>query len=180
MFALQTGRMHNTALLQDLAIVMLIAGVVTVLFHWMKQPVVLGYILAGVVIGPHFFGGSFVSSQENVQTLAEVGVVLLLFTLGLEFNLRKIRQVGATAFIVAPLQAGVMFFAGFVIGRVFGWTTMDCVYLGGMLMISSTTIIVKALAEQGKSREPFARRARSGESSGSPRRSATCSARSFL
>jgi len=148
--------MHNVAFLQDLAVVMLVAGVVTVLFHWLKQPVVLGYILAGTVIGPHLLPRSLVTSQESVQTLAELGVVFLLFTLGLEFNFRKIRQVGPTAFIVAPLETALMLFAGFEIGRAFGWKTMDCVYLGGIMMISSTTIIAKTLTEMGKSREPFA------------------------
>jgi monovalent cation:H+ antiporter-2, CPA2 family len=148
--------MHNAALLQDLAVVMLVAGVVTVVFHWLKQPVVLGYILAGAVIGPHLLPRSLVTSQDSVQTLAELGVVFLLFALGLEFNFRKIRQVGPTAFIVAPLETALLFFAGFEIGRVFGWQTMDCVYLGAIMMISSTTIIAKTLADMGRTREPFA------------------------
>lgn len=148
--------MHNDAFLQDLAVVMLVAGVVTVLFHALKQPVVLGYILAGAVIGPHLLPRSLVTSQGSVQTLAELGVVFLLFRLGLEFNLRKIREVGPTAFIVAPLETALLFFAGFEIGQVFGWPTMDCIYLGGIMMISSTTIIAKTLADMGKNREPFA------------------------
>ena len=83
--------MHNVAFLQDLAVVMLVAGVVTVVFHWLKQPVVLGYILAGAVIGPHLLPRSLVTSPESVQTLAALGLVFLLFTLGLEFNLRKLQ-----------------------------------------------------------------------------------------
>ena len=148
--------MHNVAFLQDLAVVMLVAGVVTVLFHWLKQPVVLGYILAGAVIGPHLLPGSLVTSQESVQTLAELGVVFLLFALGLEFNFRKIRQVGPTAFIVAPLETALLFFAGFAIGSAFGWKPTDCIYLGGILMISSTTIIAKTLTDMGRNKEPFA------------------------
>jgi CPA2 family monovalent cation:H+ antiporter-2 len=148
--------MHDATFLQDLAVVMLAAGVVTVLCHWLRQPVVLGYILAGLVIGPHLLPRSLVSSQDSVHTLAELGVVFLLFTLGLEFSFRKIRQVGPTALITAPLETTLLFFAGFVIGRAFGWKTMDCVYLGGILMISSTTIIAKTLAEMGRTREPFA------------------------
>ncbi len=148
--------MHNAVFLQDLAVVMLVAGLVTVVFHWLKQPVVLGYILAGFVIGPHLLPRSLVTSQESVQTLAELGVVFLLFSLGLEFNFRKIRQVGPTAFIVAPLETALLFFAGFAIARAFGWKTMDCVYLGGILMISSTTIIARTLTEMGKNKEPFA------------------------
>ncbi len=148
--------MHDLTLLQDLAVVMLVAGAVTVLFHWLKQPVVLGYILAGAVIGPHLLPQPLVASQASVQTLADLGVVFLLFTLGLEFNFRKIRQVGPTAFIVAPLETALLFFAGFEIGQLFGWPTTDCVYLGGIMMISSTTIIAKTLSEMGRSREPFA------------------------
>ncbi|MBN9690206.1 MAG: cation:proton antiporter [Verrucomicrobia bacterium] len=148
--------MHNVAFLQDLAVVMLVAGVVTVVFRWLQQPVVLGYILAGLVIGPHVLSKPLVSSQNSIQTLADLGVVFLLFALGLEFNFRKLRLIGPTAFIVAPLETGLMFFAGFMIGRAFGWSSMDCVYLGGILMISSTTIIAKTLADLGRTREPFA------------------------
>ena len=151
--------MHNTAFLQDLAVVMMVAGLVTVSFHFLKLPVVLGYILAGVLIGPHPLPGlNFlpiprITDQENIQTLSELGVVFLLFALGLEFNFRKIRQIGVTAFIVAPLETGLMFFAGYQIGQLFGWSTMDSVYLGGILMISSTTIIAKTLADQHKTRD---------------------------
>jgi CPA2 family monovalent cation:H+ antiporter-2 len=154
--------MHNTAFLQDLAVVMMVAGLVTVSFHFLKLPVVLGYILAGVLIGPHPLPGlNFlpiprITDQENIQTLSELGVVFLLFALGLEFNFRKIRQIGVTAFIVAPLETGLMFFAGYQIGQLFGWSTMDSVYLGGILMISSTTIIAKTLADQHKTKEKFA------------------------
>lgn len=148
--------MQNVAFLQDLAVVMLAAGIVTVLFHGLRQPVVLGYILAGFIIGPHFLSQPLVTSQESVQTLAELGVVFLLFALGLEFNLRKMRQIGPTALIVAPLETALLFFAGFMIGRVFGWKTIDSVYLGAILMISSTTIITKTLGELGAQRQPFA------------------------
>ncbi len=148
--------MHSGTFLQDLAIVMLVAGAVTVAFHWLKQPVVLGYIVAGALIGPNVFSHPLITNEESIRTLADLGVVFLLFFLGLEFNFRKIRQLGPTAMIVAPLETGLMFFTGFLLGRFFGWGTMDCVYLGGVLMISSTTIITKTLAELGRSREKFA------------------------
>ena len=92
--------------LQDLAVVMLMAGVVTVLFRRFRQPVVLGYILAGVLIGPNVLPSPLITSQQSIQTLAELGVVFLLFHIGLEFNFRKIKRIGATAFIVAPLETG--------------------------------------------------------------------------
>tara|TARA_Y100001934_G_scaffold280789_1_gene388483 strand:+ start:936 stop:2984 length:2049 start_codon:yes stop_codon:yes gene_type:complete len=142
--------------LQDLAVVMIVAGLVTVLFRRFKQPVVLGYILVGVLIGPNVLSNPLISSQESIQTLAELGVVFLLFHIGLEFNFRKIRKIGSTAFIVAPLETGLMFFLGYQIGMWFGWTNMDCVYLGAIMMISSTTIIAKTLAEQRKTHNKFA------------------------
>jgi len=148
--------MHNAAFLQDLAVVMMVAGLVTVTFRALKLPVVLGYILAGVIIGPHVLPSPLVSDKESIQTLSELGIVFLLFALGLEFNFRKIRQTGVTAFIVAPLETALMFFMGFQIGRAFGWSAMDSVYLGGILMISSTTIIAKTLADLGKGKEKFA------------------------
>jgi CPA2 family monovalent cation:H+ antiporter-2 len=148
--------MHSGTFLQDLAIVMLVAGAVTVAFHWLKQPEVLGYIVAGALIGPNVFSNPLISNEESIRTLADMGVVFLLFTLGLEFNFRKIRQLGPTAFIIAPLETGLMFLAGFLLGQLFGWRTMDCIYLGGVLMISSTTIITRTLAEMGRSREKFA------------------------
>src|SRR6266498_3672474 len=148
--------MHNAAFLQDLAVVMMVAGLVTVTFHALKLPVVLGYILAGVLIGPHALPFPLVTDQQTIHTLSELGLVFLLFALGLEFNFRKIRQLGLTAFIVAPLETGLMFFAGYQIGQLFGWSKMDSVYLGGVLMISSTTIITKTLAELNKGKEKFA------------------------
>lgn len=135
---------------------MMVAGLVTVIFRRFKQPVVLGYILAGVIIGPNVLPRPLIASEASVQTLAELGVVFLLFHIGLEFNFRKIKKIGFTAFIVAPLETGVMFFLGFQIGQWFGWANMDCIYLGAIMMISSTTIIAKTLAEQKKTHNRFA------------------------
>ena len=148
--------MHGIAFLQDLAVVMIVAGLVTVVFHRFKQPVVLGYILAGVIIGPHTPPFPFINNQETIQTLAELGVILLMFSLGLEFSLRKLKQVGPTAFIAAFLEILLMVWVGYEAGRLFRWSAMDSIFLGAMLSISSTTIIVKALAELGKSKERFA------------------------
>src|SRR2546426_5497815 len=148
--------MHGIAFLQDLAVVMIVAGLVTVVFHRFKQPVVLGYILAGVIIGPHTPPFPFINNQETIQTLAELGVILLMFSLGLEFSLGKVKQVGHTAFIAAFLEIMLMVWVGYEIGRLFGWGTMDSIFLGAMLSISSTTIIIKALAELGKTKERFA------------------------
>ena len=148
--------MHGATFLQDLAVVMIVAGLVTVIFHRFKQPVVLGYILAGFIIGPHTPPFPLIKDEETIKTLSELGVILLMFSLGLEFNFRKLKQVGGTAFIAAFLEIVLMVWVGYEIGRLFGWGTMDSIFLGAMLSISSTTIIIKALAELGKSKERFA------------------------
>jgi CPA2 family monovalent cation:H+ antiporter-2 len=148
--------MHGAAFLQDLAVVMIVAGLVTILFHRFKQPVVLGYIIAGVIIGPHTPPYALIHDEGTINTLSELGVILLMFSLGLEFSLRKLKEVGGTAFIAAFLEILLMAWIGYEIGRLFGWKTMDSIFLGAMLCISSTTIIVKALAELGKTKERFA------------------------
>jgi CPA2 family monovalent cation:H+ antiporter-2 len=147
--------MHQLSFLQDLAIVMIAAGLVTVLCHRFKQPVVLGYILAGVIIGP-YTPITFIRDDANIQTLSELGVIFLMFNLGLEFSLRKLRQVGATALIAATLEILVMMGVGYGIGRGFGWSPMDSLFLGAIISISSTTIIMKALDELGMRGERFA------------------------
>lgn len=149
--------MHHVTFLQDLAIVMIASGIVTVLFLRMKQPVVLGYILAGVIIGPHTPPFSLIADEAAINTLSELGVVFLLFSLGLEFSLRKLKAVGASALIAATLEILLMVWVGYHIGQLFGWNTMDSVFLGAILSISSTTIIIKALEELGKTKESFAR-----------------------
>jgi CPA2 family monovalent cation:H+ antiporter-2 len=147
---------HDIELLHDLAVVMLTAGVTTVLCHRLKQPVALGYIVAGFIIGPYTPPFELVKNEETVKALGEMGVVLLMFSMGLEFSLRKLTRVGMSALVAALLEIILMIWLGYEVGRAFGWNTMDSVFLGAMLSISSTTIIVKALAELGKSREAFA------------------------
>lgn len=148
--------MHAISFIQDLAVIMLIAGVVTILFHRLKQPVVLGYIVAGFIIGPHTPPFGLIHDEETIKTLAELGVIFLMFCLGLEFSLRKLFKVGATAFIAAFLEIVLMIWIGFEIGRWFGWSTMDSLFLGAILAISSTTIIVKALNDLKMKNERFA------------------------
>nr|WP_305777957.1 cation:proton antiporter [Pseudomonas sp. Hg5Tf] len=135
---------------------MLVAGVVTILFHRFKQPVVLGYIVAGFIIGPHTPPFGLIHDEVTIKTLAELGVIFLMFCLGLEFSLRKLFKVGATAFIAAFLEIVLMIWIGFEIGRWFGWSTMDSLFLGAILAISSTTIIVKALNDLKMKNERFA------------------------
>jgi CPA2 family monovalent cation:H+ antiporter-2 len=146
--------MHT--LLQDLAVVMIVAGLVTIICHQFKQPVVLGYILAGVIIGPHTPPFPLIHDSDTISTLAELGVIMLMFSLGLEFNLGKLKKVGGAAFIAAFLEILLMVWVGYEIGQAFNWSTMDSIFLGAILSISSTTIIIKALAELGKTKERFA------------------------
>ena len=148
--------MHAISFIQDLAVIMLVAGVVTILFHRLKQPVVLGYIVAGFIIGPHTPPFGLIHDEDTIKTLAELGVIFLMFCLGLEFSLGKLFKVGATAFIAAFLEIVLMIWIGFEIGRWFGWSTMDSLFLGAILAISSTTIIVKALNDLKMKNERFA------------------------
>src|SRR5215831_17282963 len=109
--------MHTITFLQDLAVVLIVAGLVTILFHRLKQPVVLGYIIAGIIIGPHTPPFPLIHDKDTINTLSELGVILLMFSLGLEFSLRKLKQVGAPAFIAALLEILLLFWVGYEIGR---------------------------------------------------------------
>jgi CPA2 family monovalent cation:H+ antiporter-2 len=138
-----------------LTVVFGVAAVVTVLFHRLRQPVVLGYVIAGLLVGPHL-PVPLVADPAIVQTLSELGVVLLMFALGLEFSLRKLVQVGTTAGITAVVETSLMVWLGFLAGRAFGWTWLESLFAGAVVAISSTTIIAKAFDEQkvrGKLRE---------------------------
>ncbi|MED6326041.1 MAG: cation:proton antiporter, partial [Verrucomicrobiota bacterium] len=144
-------------------VVMIAAGIVTVLFQRLKQPVVLGYIVAGILIGPHFstliLGGDglkLVHERETIESLAELGMVFLMFSLGLEFNLRKLGRVAATALVAAPLAIMLMVFLGYQVGQLMGWTTVSSLFLGAVISIASTSVIVKVLREMKREREPFA------------------------
>jgi CPA2 family monovalent cation:H+ antiporter-2 len=134
--------------LRSLALVLCVAAVTTVVFQRLRQPVVLGYLLAGTVVGPHTPFPLF-ADQGIIQTLSELGVILLMFSLGLEFNLRRLFRAGPGPVTVAVVQCSVMVWLGYVTAQLFGWTTLESVYAGAAIAISSTTIIVKAFEEQG-------------------------------
>jgi CPA2 family monovalent cation:H+ antiporter-2 len=148
--------MHDAhEFLRSLAIVLAVAAATTVLFQRLRQPVVLGYLLAGLIVGPHV-PIPLVADPGIVQTLSELGVILLMFSLGLEFSLSKLARVGPTAGLTALLQSSLMMWLGFVIGRLLGWTVLESLFTGALIAISSTTIIAKAFDEQqitGKLRE---------------------------
>jgi CPA2 family monovalent cation:H+ antiporter-2 len=140
--------MHSAAsFLEALTIVLGVAAVTTLVFQRLRQPVVLGYLLAGLIIGPHT-SIPLVAEPEVVHTLSELGVILLMFSLGLEFRLRTLLRVAPTAGLTAVFQCSVMMWAGFLAGRALGWTTMESVFAGAIVAVSSTTIIAKAFDEQ--------------------------------
>jgi len=144
-------------LLRDLAVVMIVAGVVTLIFHRLRQPVVLGYLLAGIIIGPYTPPFPLIASVTSINTLADLGVVFLMFTLGMQFSLRTLKQVGTTAFVAASLEILSMIWIGYQIGQWFGWSKMDSLFLGAMMSITSTTIIIKTLTDLGMEKERFAK-----------------------
>lgn len=139
--------MHLPPLIVDLAMILAVAGIMSIIFQWLKQPVVLGYILAGVIVGPYTPPFQLVKDIPGVQTWAELGVIFLMFTLGLEFSFRKLLNVGVTAGVTAGLEVVFFLVVGYGIGRAMDWSVMDSLFLGAMLSISSTTIIIKALEE---------------------------------
>jgi len=148
--------MHQLDFLQDLAIIMIVAGLVTILCHRFRQPVVLGYIIAGLIIGPHTPPYSLIHDRETIRILSELGMIFLMFSLGLEFSLRKLRAVGSTAFVAATLEIILLMSVGYGIGRLFDWQPMDSLFLGAILAISSTTIIMKAFSELRLGKQKFA------------------------
>lgn len=147
---------HLPGLIKDLALILMTAAFVTLIFKRIRQPVVLGYIIAGILVGPHLSLVPTVADTENVETLAHIGVIFLLFSLGLEFSFKKLARVGGAASITALVEISFIVFAGYYVGRWMGWSFMDSVFLGGMLASSSTTIIIKAFDELGMKSRQFA------------------------
>ncbi len=147
---------HLPSIIHDLALIMVVAAITTLLFKKLKQPVVLGYLLAGFLVSPNFRLLPSVADPEDIRIWAEMGVIFLLFNLGLEFSFKKLLHIGGTAGITAVMEVSAMLLIGFGIGRVLGWTLMDSIFLGGILSISSTTIILRAFEELGVKNRRFA------------------------
>ena len=143
------------ALFSDLALILVTAGITTVIFKWLKQPVVLGYIIAGFLIGPNFEWFPVIRDHTSVETWSEIGMVFMLFGIGLEFSFKKLKKVGGTVGITALTELVTMCVVGFLLGKALGWTQMDSIFLGAMLSISSTTIIAKAFDDMKLHREKF-------------------------
>ncbi len=145
--------MHGIGFLQDLAIVMLVAGLVILLFHRLRQPVVLGYLLAGFIIGPFTPPYALVRDEATIKIMADLGVVFLMFSLGLDFSFKKLRAVGIPAFVTAAFEIMVMMAVGYQLGGLLGWSGMERLFLGIMLALTSSTIVVKSLRDQDQLKE---------------------------
>ena len=148
---------HLPGLIQDLALILIAGAITTLIFRKIKQPLVLGYIIAGFLVGPHFSFTPTVADNENIKTLAEMGVIFLLFSLGLEFSFKKLLRVGGAASITALVEIACITVAGYFLGRHLGWSLMDSLFLGGMLASSSTTIIIRAFDELGIKTKQYVR-----------------------
>ncbi|MBR3092634.1 MAG: cation:proton antiporter [Bacteroidaceae bacterium] len=142
-------------MIQDLCVIMLTAGIVSLLFKLFKQPVVLGYIVAGLMVGPYVLGESWISEVEGVETWGQIGVLFLLFSMGLEFSFKKLLKMGSTAVVAAMVIVIGMMSSGYLIGQLLGWSSMTSLFLGGMLCMSSTTIVFKAIEDMGLSKHHF-------------------------
>lgn len=146
----------NNGLIADLALILLLGAVVTLLFKKLKQPVVLGYILAGFLASPNFTYLPSISNLQNIEFWADLGIVVLMFTLGLEFSFRKLMNAGSSAIMTALIIITGMTFAGFGVGKILHLNSINCIFLGGMISMSSTTIILKTLTDLGMRQKKFA------------------------
>lgn len=147
---------HLEPLIADLALILISAGVMTLLFKKLKQPIVLGYIVAGFLASPNMPYMPSVTDMHGIHVWSEIGVIFLLFALGLEFSFKKILKMGAAPIIAAVSIILAMMYVGSFTGSLFGWSNMDCIFLGGMLAMSSTTIIFKAFDDMGLRQKRFA------------------------
>ena len=145
------------SLIKDLALILIVAGIVTLIFKRLKQPLVLGYIVAGFIVSPHMPLTMSVIDKADIQTWADIGVMFLLFALGLDFSFKKILKMGIAPIIAAVSTVFFMAMIGMAVGHAFGWGQMDCIFLGGMLAMSSTTIIYKAFDDMGLMQQSFAK-----------------------
>ncbi|WPQ61335.1 cation:proton antiporter [Chitinophaga sancti] len=140
---------HLAPLIKDLALILIAAAVTTLIFKRLRQPLVLGYIVAGLLVGQHVSLVPTVSDEKNIHIWSEIGVIFLLFSLGLEFSFKKLIKVGGAASIAAIVEVIFMLALGYLLGQIMGWSAMDSIFLGGIISISSTTIIIRAFEELG-------------------------------
>lgn len=148
---------HLPDVIRDLALILMAGAITTLMFRKIKQPLVLGYIIAGFLVGPYFQFVPTVADDANIDIWAEIGVIFLLFSLGLEFSFKKLVRVGGAASVTAFVEITFITVAGYFAGQWMGWSTMDSLFLGGMLASSSTTIIIRAFDELGVKTKQYAR-----------------------
>lgn len=150
--------MSESALIQDLAMMMAIAGLVSVVFAKLKWPKVIGYILAGILMSRHTWGGSFLADENSVQTIGQLGIVFLMFTLGLEFSMSDMKKLKNVTFPTAILDTVVMTYLGYTVGtKLLGWGAVESLFLGAAICDSSTTLLAKVIDEMKWSSRPFAK-----------------------
>lgn len=152
----EAAQLPVEGLIKDLAFILILAAITTVLFKWLKQPVVLGYIVAGFLASPNFTYLPSVTTESNIEFWAQIGIVVLLFSLGLEFSFKKLVNAGGSAVVTALIIVTGMMCVGFLIGHVLGFSHINSLFLGGMLSMSSTTIIIKAFNDLGLKHMKFA------------------------
>ena len=147
--------MNIEGLIGDLALILVLGAISTIVFRKLKQPIVLGYIVAGFLVGPHFDYFPTIHNEENIEFWAQIGIIVLLFSLGLEFSFKKLMNVGGSAIVTALIIVSGMMGLGVVVGHVLGLSNINCLFLGGMLSMSSTTIIIKAFNDLGLNHRRF-------------------------
>ena len=150
------GAFNIEGLIGDLAFILILGAITTIVFKWLKQPVVLGYIVAGFLASPHFTYLPSVTTEANIDFWAQIGIIVLLFSLGLEFSFKKLVNAGAPAVVTALFIVCGMMAAGFAAGHILGFSRINSLFLGGMLSMSSTTIIIKAFTDLGLRQRKFA------------------------
>ena len=143
-------------MIRDLALILIVAGITTIVFKKLRQPLVLGYLVAGFLVSPHMPYTMSVVDEANIHSWADIGVMFTLFSLGLDFSFKKILKMGASPIISTVIIIFCMMALGISVGYTFGWAKMDCIFLGGMLAMSSTTIIYKAFDDLGIRQQQFA------------------------
>ena len=143
-------------LVRDLAVILVSAGAFTIISKALKQPLILGYILAGFLVGPHISWFPGITSEETVHQWSEIGIIFLMFGLGLEFSFKKLLKVGSSALVTAGSKFLGVFVLGFVTGQAMGWTAMESIFLGGLLSMSSTMVVLKSYDDMGLKGRPWA------------------------
>lgn len=148
--------LHLPQLIIDLGYIMATAAIVAVLFRIIKQPMILGFLLSGFILGPHVGIMPTIQDTENIKIWAEIGVIFLLFSIGLEFSIKKLRSIGPKALVTGLMEVHIMLGLGFIIGKMLNWSNIDSLFLGGIISISSTAVVIKSFEELGIKGKEFA------------------------